>query len=237
MPENTSSPALPLSFNTPPLVGRHRRNYSRQRVPESPETSGEKNEESTVRSVTDVRAWLAALGYAQYADVFTTNEINGAVLKTLTSEELRDDLGVVNLRHRRDLLDAIAKLVSADATLRKDPLPEHGRILDHLSNVRTYHSWIRVGVQLLGFSIVTLRLAPDFRDTPVVAAASFYFACIGIVALLYGIYRYRAVIGMIERSGPSMQKYTPDRLGVLTMLVLVLVASVLALTVIALRPS
>lgn len=238
MPESTSMPELPLPLHTTSqLVGRHRRNYSRQRHPESPGTSAENNDEAQVQTVTDVRAWLEGLGYGQYADVFTINEINGAVLKTLTSEELRDDLTVVNLRHRRGLLDAIAKLVSADTTLQKDPLPEHGRILDHLSNVRTYHSWIRVGIQLLGFSIVNLRLAPDFRETPIVAAASFYFACIGIIALLYGIYRYRAVILMIERSGPSMHHYTPDRIGVLTLLTLVLVASVLALTVIALRQS
>lgn len=190
-----------------------------------------------METVTDVRSWLQSLGFSEYVDVFTANEINGAVLKTLTSEELRDDLTVTNLRHRRDLLDAIAKLVADDATIKKEPLPEHGRILDHLSNVRTYHSWLRVGVQMLGFSIVTLRLAPNFRQTPIVSAASFYYACVGIVALLYGIYRYRAVIRMIERSGATTQLYKPDRAGVVSMLVLVLIASIISLVLIALRVS
>lgn len=194
-----------------------------------------------VHTAADVQAWLSALGYARYGPTFAANEISGDVLRTLTSDELRDDLGVRHLRHRRDLLDAIAALLVRDAEARSSPttgeavvdaLPEHGRILDHLSNVRSYHSWMRVGVQMLGFAIVTLRLTPKFRERPLVTAASLYFAAIGVGALLYGVYRYRQVIGMIERSGAKTPAYDPDRFGVLGMLFAVLTAAAFVLVII-----
>lgn len=193
-----------------------------------------------VHSSADVQGWLSALGYARYGPTFAANEITGDVLRTLTSDELRDDLGVRHLRHRRDLLDAISALLTRDAELRSSPtvpdvvdaLPEHGRILDHLSNVRSYHSWMRVGVQMLGFAIVTLRLTPKFRERPLVTAASLYFAAIGVGALLYGVFRYRQVIGMIERSGAKTPAYDPDRVGVLAMLFAVLTAAVFVLVII-----
>jgi uncharacterized membrane protein YidH (DUF202 family) len=197
-----------------------------------PSLSVEKGAAADVHSVQEVRDWLRRAGFGQYEEVFVTNEVDAEVLKTLTSEELRDDLGVTNLRHRRDILDAVRRLVSATASVKVDALPEHGRILDHLSNVRTYHSWIRLGVQLFAFAIVTLRLAPNFRGTALVTASSSYFATVGIIALLYGVFRYKAVIAMIEQSGASTPKYNPDRVGVVAMLVLVLIASVLSLTLI-----
>lgn len=191
--------------------------------------------EADVVSVQDVREWLVRSGMKAYEDVFTVNEINGAVLKTLTSEELRDDLKITNIRHRRDLCHAIARLVEATTTVEVDSLPEHGRILDHLSNIRTVHSWSRLGVQMLGFSVVTLRLSPNFRSTAVVTAASFYFCFVGVVALVYGILRYRAVISMIETSGSSTPKYNPDRSGIVIMLVLLLIAAGVSLALILLR--
>lgn len=157
------------------------------------------------------------------------------MLPTLTSAELRDDLGVTNLRHRRLLQHAIADYAAAHAPPQPDPLPEHGRILDHLSNVRTYHSWLRVGVQLLAFAVVTLRLAPAFRDSPVVSAAAFYYAALGLLAFLYGVYRYRAVVRMIEHSEASTPTFRPDRAGIISMLVLVLIASVFSIVLIGLR--
>lgn len=116
-----------------------------------------------VASVEGVTAWLTSLGLPQYNPKFIENEIDGEVLLSLSSEELRDDLLVCNLRHRRKILNEIRILRDQTGDGKPKPLPEHGRILDHLSNTRTYHSWIRVGVQLLGFSIVTLRLAPGFE--------------------------------------------------------------------------
>lgn len=90
-----------------------------------------------VITVNDVRLWLLRVGFSAYVDVFTVNEIDGPLLKTLTSEDLRDDLNITNLRHRRDIGHAIATLVEATSPVTVDALPEHGRILDHLSNIRT----------------------------------------------------------------------------------------------------
>jgi SAM domain (Sterile alpha motif) len=96
----------------------------------------EKGATGDVVSVQDVREWLRRVGFSEYEPAFVANDINGAVLKTLTSEELRDDLQVTNLRHRRDLGLAIQRLIAATTPATVDALPEHGRILDHLSNVR-----------------------------------------------------------------------------------------------------
>ena len=60
----------------------------------------------------DVAAWLKDLGLGQYEAAFRDNAIEGDLLPTLTTEDLRD-LGVVIVGHRRRLLDAIAALGAA----------------------------------------------------------------------------------------------------------------------------
>src|SRR4051794_5534805 len=57
----------------------------------------------------DVAAWLRALGLDQYEAAFRANGVDAEVLPTLTGEELKD-IGVSLIRHRRRLLEAIAKL-------------------------------------------------------------------------------------------------------------------------------
>jgi len=57
----------------------------------------------------DVAAWLQGLGLEQYTATFRDNDIDAAVLRQLTSEDLRE-LGVASVGHRRRLLDAIAGL-------------------------------------------------------------------------------------------------------------------------------
>ncbi|MBV8739590.1 MAG: AAA family ATPase [Alphaproteobacteria bacterium] len=57
----------------------------------------------------DVAAWLRGLGLEQYAAAFRDNDIDDAVLRRLTGEDLRE-LGVASVGHRRKLLDAIAAL-------------------------------------------------------------------------------------------------------------------------------
>ena len=206
-------------------------------VQQDSDSNVESGNESDVESTDDVLNWLSKLGYDQYRDVFKENGVDGDVLKTLTGEELRVDLKIYNLRHRRDILHAIEKLNESNKTkaIAAEKLPEHGRILDHLSNVRTYHSWLRVGVQLLGFSIVTLRLTPKFIAKELVTVSSLYFAIVGMMALMYGIYRYKCVITMIERSGAKSPAYDPDRFGVMAMLILVGVASIVSLAMIIIR--
>jgi class 3 adenylate cyclase len=61
----------------------------------------------------DVVAWLRGLGLEQYAPAFRDNDIDDAVLRRLTAEDLRE-LGVASVGHRRRLVDAIAALDEAD---------------------------------------------------------------------------------------------------------------------------
>ena len=60
----------------------------------------------------DVAEWLGGLGLEQYAPAFRDNDIDGEVLRQLTSEDLRE-LGVRSVGHRRRLLDAISALDTA----------------------------------------------------------------------------------------------------------------------------
>jgi class 3 adenylate cyclase/predicted ATPase len=69
----------------------------------------------------DIGGWLRGLGLEQYEGAFRENEIDEAVLLTLTAEDLKD-LGVGIVGHRRKLLDAIVAL-RADANT-KVPLPD-----------------------------------------------------------------------------------------------------------------
>jgi class 3 adenylate cyclase/predicted ATPase len=62
----------------------------------------------------DLADWLRGLGLEQYAAAFHDNDIDDAVLRRLTAEDLRD-LGVGTVGHRRRLLDAIAALGAAPA--------------------------------------------------------------------------------------------------------------------------
>jgi len=57
----------------------------------------------------DIAAWLHGLGLQQYEPVFRDNDIDGAVLPSLTAEDLKD-LGITSVGHRRRLLEAIAAL-------------------------------------------------------------------------------------------------------------------------------
>jgi class 3 adenylate cyclase/predicted ATPase len=60
----------------------------------------------------DVLAWLRGLGLDRYAPAFRDNDIDGEVLRELTSDDL-SSIGVTSVGHRRKLLAAIASL---DAT-------------------------------------------------------------------------------------------------------------------------
>jgi hypothetical protein len=62
----------------------------------------------------EITDWLRGLGLEQYAATFRDNDIDDAVLRRLTAEDLRE-LGVACVGHRRRLLDAIAALVATPA--------------------------------------------------------------------------------------------------------------------------
>lgn len=69
----------------------------------------------------DVTGWLSSLGLSDYASAFLENAIDAEVLPKLTAEDLKD-LGVVQVGHRRKLLNAIAEL--QNATQKHEPLPD-----------------------------------------------------------------------------------------------------------------
>src|SRR6516165_1539881 len=62
----------------------------------------------------DIGAWLGSLGLGRYEEAFRDNDIDADLLRSLTSDDLRE-LGIGSVGHRRRLLDAIAAL-SAPAT-------------------------------------------------------------------------------------------------------------------------
>jgi predicted ATPase/class 3 adenylate cyclase len=59
-----------------------------------------------------VTDWLGALGLKQYAERFVENDVDLAVLRDLTDQDL-EKIGVLSLGHRRKILMAIAELTSA----------------------------------------------------------------------------------------------------------------------------
>ena len=69
----------------------------------------------------DIAGWLRGLGLEQYEQVFRSNDIDGAVLPSLTAEDLKD-LSVASVGHRRRLLEAIAALSEGDAPVASVPI-------------------------------------------------------------------------------------------------------------------
>ena len=67
----------------------------------------------------DIGDWLRSLGLGRYEAAFRENEIDDAVLHSLTAEDLKE-LGVGLVGHRRKLLDAIAAL-RTDAIAKTAP--------------------------------------------------------------------------------------------------------------------
>src|SRR6516164_1938369 len=68
----------------------------------------------------DVADWLRSVGLERYAQAFDENDVDAAVLPSLTADDLIG-LGVTSIGHRRRLLAAIAALRS-----EVGPVPETG---------------------------------------------------------------------------------------------------------------
>ena len=93
----------------------------------------------------DVAVWLNAIGLGQYASAFRDNDIDAALLPTLTANELRE-LGVASLGHRKRLLAAIAALPAAPTARR--PQPERRQLTVMF-------------VDLVGSTALSARLDPE----------------------------------------------------------------------------
>ena len=66
----------------------------------------------------EVGRWLAGLGLERYAELFAANDVNLAVLRSLSDAD-RKELGVRSLGHRRHLLDAIAAIAARGPSERR----------------------------------------------------------------------------------------------------------------------
>ena len=69
----------------------------------------------------DVGEWLRGLGLGQYEASFRDNEIDAALLPSLTVEDLKD-LGLAIVGHRRKILTAIAELNAPPLAARPEPV-------------------------------------------------------------------------------------------------------------------
>jgi class 3 adenylate cyclase len=111
----------------------------------------------------DLGDWLRSLGLGQYEAAFRENEIDDAVLPSLTAEDLKD-LGVGIVGHRRKLLDAIAGL-RADASLKAPPpeaVPPIGRSAKDTAERRQLTVMF---CDLVGSTALSSRLDPeDMRE-------------------------------------------------------------------------
>ena len=78
----------------------------------------------------EIGSWLRTLGLEQYEAAFRDNDVDAALLPSLTADDLRD-LGVGSVGHRRRLLSAIAELgeqrTSASAEAAAPPEPGTNR--------------------------------------------------------------------------------------------------------------
>ena len=111
----------------------------------------------------DVGGWLRRLGLEQYEAAFRENEIDDAVLPSLTAEDLKD-LGVGFVGHRRKLLDAIAAL-RAEASARA-PLSDAAPETDEPSKDTAERRQVTVMFSdLVGSTALSARLDPeDLRE-------------------------------------------------------------------------
>jgi class 3 adenylate cyclase len=137
----------------------------------------------------DLGDWLRSLGLGKYEAAFRENDIDDAILPSLTAEDLKD-LGVSIVGHRRKLLDAIAGL-RADASLKArppGPLPPIGRSAKDAAERRQLTVMF---CDLVGSTALSVRLDPeDMRE-------------------IIGAY-HRCCAEQITRAGGFVAKYMGD---------------------------
>ena len=61
-----------------------------------------------------VADWLESSGFGEYKNKFVENHITGVELLSLTGDELREDIGIESVGHRKRILNCIAKLPRQD---------------------------------------------------------------------------------------------------------------------------
>ena len=111
----------------------------------------------------EIGDWLRNLGLDKYEAAFRDNEIDDAVLPTLTAEDLKD-LGVDIVGHRRKLLNAIALLRGDTAT--KPPSPEAPQTQPKAAQESAERRQVTVMFSdLVGSTALSARMDPeDLRE-------------------------------------------------------------------------
>ena len=113
----------------------------------------------------DVVVWLRSLGLGRYEAAFRENEIDEAVLPTLTADDLKD-LGVAALGHRRKLLDAIAALRTDERKASSADIATTSRAPRVSPEDRAERRHVTVMFSdLVGFTALSGRIDPeDLRE-------------------------------------------------------------------------
>jgi class 3 adenylate cyclase len=128
----------------------------------------------------DVGGWLRRLGLEQYEASFRENEIDDAVLPSLTAEDLKD-LGVGVIGHRRKLLDAIVALRTE--TSAPTPLSDASPATDKAAKDSAERRQVTVMFSdLVGSTALSARLDPeDLREV-----ISAYQTCVANTVSRFG---------------------------------------------------
>ncbi len=107
----------------------------------------------------DLGGWLRSLGLERYEAAFRENEIDEAILPSLTAEDLKD-LGVGAVGHRRKLLDAIAAL-RAEASAKAAP-SDAPPVTDRTTKDTAERRHLTVMIcDLVGSTALSARLDPE----------------------------------------------------------------------------
>eukprot|EP00957_Ditylum_brightwellii_P207177 15351841-Ditylum_brightwellii.AAC.1 len=59
-------------------------------------------------TVEDVSNWLGSIGMAQYSSAFASSSVDGAILHTITEEDLTNKYGVKRQAHQKRIIKRIA---------------------------------------------------------------------------------------------------------------------------------
>jgi class 3 adenylate cyclase len=151
----------------------------------------------------DIAAWLRGLGLQQYEPIFRDNDIDGAVLPSLTAEDLTG-LGIASVGHRRRLLAAIASLNERNKQPAVAPVPDGPSASEAERRQLTV-----VFCDLVGSTALSSRLDPeDLRE--VIGA---YHRCIGEVAARFDgfIARYMGDGALIYFGYPQAREDDAER--------------------------
>jgi hypothetical protein len=111
--------------------------------------------------VRDVTAWLCEdLELPQYSEAFSIAAVDGPMLLTLTDTDLRDELGVASMLHRRKVLRAVASRSTSDGSAAEVPeKPRRAKSGRRSGSKRRTHRKVAaaVGMEASGLSRVKVR--------------------------------------------------------------------------------